>query len=219
MKPVAVFLCDKTGIAAKPWADAGIECYCVDIDHSIRQDRKEGNINFVWGDVRSWRPPPRRRIVFVGAFPPCTHVAGSGARDFQKKRGFMLRDALETFEASCQAVAWSGAPGFVENPNGVLNGTLSIVPHIGKPHYRFDPWEYAGYLADPSTDAYTKDTGLWTFNGYVMPDKKPVDPIDGSKMHLLPPSDDRADLRSATPLGFSIANFIANCPADIRMAA
>ncbi|MDF3208407.1 MULTISPECIES: hypothetical protein [Mesorhizobium] len=127
----------------------------------------------------------------------------------------MLRDALETFEASCQAVAWSGAPGFVENPIGVL----SNIPHIGKPHYWFEPFQYAGYLADPSTDAYTKKTGLWTFNGFVMPPKKPVDPIDGSKMHLLPPSDDRADQRSATPAGFSLANFEANCPADLRKVA
>lgn len=59
MTPCAIFLCDKTGIAARPWADAGIECWCVDIDHSIRRERKRGNINFVWGDVRTWRPPPR----------------------------------------------------------------------------------------------------------------------------------------------------------------
>lgn len=215
MIPVAIFLCDNTGIAARPWAAAGIECWCVDVEHSIRRDRVEGNIHFVWGDVRSWRPPPRRRIIFVGAFPPCTHVAVSGARDYQKKRGAMLRDALETFEASCQAVAWSGAPGFVENPVGIL----SNIPHIGKPHYWFEPFQYAGYLADPSTDAYTKKTGLWTFNGFVMPPKKPVDPIDGSKMHLLPPSDDRADLRSATPAGFSLANFEANCPAEYRKVA
>lgn len=68
MTPCAIFLCDKTGIAAKPWADAGIECWCVDIGHSIRRPRKVGNINFVWGDVRTWRPPPwathrvRRRL-------------------------------------------------------------------------------------------------------------------------------------------------------------
>lgn len=58
MTPCAIFLCDKTGIAARPWADAGIECWCVDISHSIRRPRKVGNINFVWGDVRTWRPPP-----------------------------------------------------------------------------------------------------------------------------------------------------------------
>jgi hypothetical protein len=127
----------------------------------------------------------------------------------------MLRDALETFEASRQAVAWSGAPGFVENPVGVL----SSIPHIGKPDYWFDPSEYAGYLPDPSDEAYTKKTGLWTFNGFVMPPKRPVDAALGSKMWKLTPSDDRADQRSQTPLGFSIANFEANCPAEFRRIA
>lgn len=127
----------------------------------------------------------------------------------------MLRDALETFEAACQAVAWSGAPGFAENPVGVL----SSVPHIGKPDFWFPPSDYAGYHPEPDVDAYTKKTGLWTFNGFVMPEKRPMDPVQGSKMWRLTPSDDRADQRAATPLGFSIANFIANCPEDLQRAA
>lgn len=127
----------------------------------------------------------------------------------------MLRDAFETFEAACQAVAWSGAPGFVENPVGIL----SSVPHIGKPDVWFHPADYAGYHPEPDADAYTKKTGLWLFNGFVMPTKKPVDPVQGSKMWRMAPSDDRADQRSATPLGFSIAAFIANCPANLRTAA
>lgn len=215
MIPAAIFLCDKTGIAARPWAASGIECWCVDIDHSIRRDRHEGNINFVWGDVRSWAPPPGRRIVFVGAFPPCTHVAVSGARDFAKKRGLMLRDALETFEATRQAIAWCGAPGFVENPVGVL----SSIPHIGKPDFWFHPSDYAGYSPNSEADAYTKKTGIWAFNGFAMPVKRPVDPVHGSIMWRLTPSDDRADQRSATPVGFSIAIFEANCPAEFRRLA
>lgn len=213
---IAIFLCDKSGIAAEPWAAAGIECWCVDIEHSIRRDRKAGNINFVWGDVRSWHPPTSRRILFVGAFPPCTHVAVSGARDFARKRGIMLRDALETYEAACMAVAWSGAPGFVENPVGVLS---TIIPHVGKPDYWFHPSDYAGYLADPTQDAYTKKTGLKAFNGFVMPPRKPVEPVQGSRMHLLTPSDDRADLRSATPAGFALATFLANCPVEFQRKA
>ena len=110
LPPIAVFLCDKTGRAAEPWAAAGIECFCVDVQHSIRKDRREGLINFVWGDARSWTPPAGRRIVFVAAFPPCTHVAVSGSRDFNTKRGGMLRDALETFEACRQAARHGPAP-------------------------------------------------------------------------------------------------------------
>lgn len=83
----AIFLCDLTGTMARPWAAAGIECWCVDTQHSIRRERAENGINFVWGDVRSWCPPEKLEIVFVAAFPPCTHVAVSGARDFATKGG------------------------------------------------------------------------------------------------------------------------------------
>jgi hypothetical protein len=43
-----------------------------------------------------------------------------------------------------------------------------------------------------------------------MPPKNRVEPIEGSKMHLLPPSAERANLRSATPEGFAQAVFEAN---------
>jgi hypothetical protein len=85
--PIAIFLCDLTGNMARPWAEAGIECYCVDTQHSIRRERIEGNIHFVWGDARTWRPPENRTIIFVAAFPPCTHITGAGARDFATKGG------------------------------------------------------------------------------------------------------------------------------------
>ena len=205
----AVFLCDLTGHMAMPWAEAGYECWCVDVQHSIRRERVEGRVHFVWGDARTWTPPAGLDIRFVAAFPPCTHVAGSGARDFATKRGQMLRDALETFEACRQAAAWSGAPYMVENPVGVLSG----IPHIGKPDHYFDPWEYAALCAE---DNYTKKTCLWTGNGFVMPPRQPApwlgEPDD--RIHKAPPTDDRADIRSATPLGFARAVFAANASGD-----
>lgn len=212
MKPIAIFLCDLTGNMAKPWASAGIECYCVDTQHSIRRERIEGNIHFVWGDARTWRPPENRAIIFVAAFPPCTHITVAGARDFATKGGAMLRDALETFEACRQAAAWSGAPFMIENPVGVL----SSVPHIGKPNHYFHPHDYTAY--EPS-DNYTKKTCLWTGNGFVMPAParlarlgKPDD-----RIHKCPPSENRADIRSATPMGFARAIFHANAPKSVAL--
>lgn len=43
-----------------------------------------------------------------------------------------------------------------------------------------------------------------------MPRKNPVPATMGSKMHFLPPTPDRANLRSATPEGFAQAVFEAN---------
>jgi len=212
MIDAAIFLCDLTGNMARPWAEAGVECWCVDIEHSIRRDRQElvgrGVINFVWGDVRSWRPPEGRRIVFGAAFTPCTHQAVCGARDFIKKGGYMLRDGLEMFEAGRQVLAWSGAPYCCENPVGVL----SSVPHIGKPDHYFDPCDYTGWC---EADNYTKKTCLWVGNGFVMPPKRKALNLAApdDRIHKAPPSDDRADIRSETPMGFSVATFHANAPA------
>jgi hypothetical protein len=205
MIDAAIFLCDLTGIMARPWAEAGIRCYCVDVQHSIRRDRVEGNIHFLWGDVRTWRPPEGVRVIFGAAFTPCTHVAGSGARDFEKKGGYMLRDALECFEAGRQVLAWSGAPYMAENSVGVL----SSIPHIGKPDHYFHPWQYAALC---EADNYTKKTCVWSGNGFVMPEPRPApwlgEPDD--RIHKATPSDDRSDIRSATPLGFARAVFAAN---------
>jgi hypothetical protein len=207
MIDAAIFLCDVTGIAARPWAEAGIRCYCVDIQHSIRADRIEGNIHYVWGDVRSWAPPSGIRPVFGVSFTDCTHVAGSGARDFIKKRGFMLRDSLEHFEAARQSFEWAGIPYMQENSVGVL----SNIPHIGKPDHYFHPHEYTGWCEE---DNYTKKTCVWSGNGFVMPPKNPApwlsEPDD--RIHKATPGDDRADFRSASPLGFHRAMFAANRP-------
>jgi len=210
MTAAAIFLCERSGNMAKPWAEAGIECWCVDIQHSIRVPRKEGLINFVWGDARTWRPPHGVRPIFVAAFSPCTHVAGSGARDWETKGGQMLRDALEIFEACRQAAAWSGVPYMLENPVGLL----SSIPHIGKPDHYFHPWHYTAF--EP-TDNYTKKTCLWTGNGFVMPPMATDPALAGIKpddrIHKATPGDDRADERSETPMGFARAVFAANRPA------
>jgi hypothetical protein len=204
MTDACIFLCEQSGAMAEPWAEAGYECFCVDTAHSIRRDRRKGRINFVWGDARSWCPPSGLRIIFLAAFPPCTHVAGSGARDWQKKGHFMLTDALELFTACQTAARYAQCPYMIENPVGALS------KHMGMPDLSFDPCDYAGYADDPAAEAYTKRTCLWTGGGFIMPEPRRVEPVLGSKMHLMAPSDNRADDRSLTPQGFSRAVYLAN---------
>lgn len=101
MTPAVISLCDLTGNAVKPWAEAGYDCFCVDIQHSIRCDRVvqvgAGRIHYVWGDVRSWTPPRGFRPVFGMSFTECTHVAGSGARDWHatETAANELRDKMD----------------------------------------------------------------------------------------------------------------------------
>lgn len=83
-------------------------------------------------------------------------------------------------------------------------------------HITFDPCDYAGYPGGKN-DTYTKKTCLWTGGGFIMPPPKLLEPVQGSRMHRLPPSPERANLRSATPMGFARAVFEANRP-DRRLA-
>jgi len=73
----------------------------------------------------------------------------------------------------------------------------------------FDPCDYGGYLMPPG-DAYTKRTCLWTGGGFVLPAKRGIAPVEGSRMHRLPPGPERANRRSETPLGFARTVFAAN---------
>lgn len=208
----AIFLCDKTGNMARPWAEAGYGCWCVDVQHSIRRDRVEhvgaGVIRYVWGDARSWHPPDRLEIDFFAAFPPCTELTCTGARDFQKKRGWMLADAVQIFDSCLMAAVFSGAPFMLENP-----ATSRLNTHRRPPDYVFHPWEYAGYLPDIQVDNTSKKTGLWTGNGFVMPEKRPAPEPHRQDCWMATPTDnpnDRADERSVTPMGFARAVFLAN---------
>lgn len=206
-RDVCIFLCSKTNIMAKPWAEAGYQCYCVDVQHSIRRDRAEqvgqsgGTIHYVWGDVRSWLPPiDPARIAFMFAFPPCTHLSLSGARDYRKKAGWCLADALQIFDSCMLACRYSGAPFGVENPKSRLS------THRRAPDHKFQPWNYG--------DLWLKETWLWTGNGFKMPPFLHASQPDGvtAKIWLASPSDDRADIRSETPPGFARAVYEANRP-------
>jgi hypothetical protein len=220
-KPVMISMCDKSGIMARPWAEAGFVCICVDIQHSIRATAKSrhkvdkfeggGEIHYVFGDARSWTPLHfvgdfflQYNIAFVACFPVCTHVAGSGSQDYSNKRGKpmkdipLLMDALSLFNSCEQIASWSGAPYMCENPVGVLP------THHRKPDYYFQPWNYG--------DLWSKKTCLWTGNGFVMPkfiyETEPPGVVE--KIWLASPGEGRADERSETPTAFARAVFESN---------
>jgi hypothetical protein len=205
-RSVVISLCDYTGVMVRPWADAGYRCICVDTQHPMRSDRVEGNITYTWGDVRSWCLPEDTEVAILFAFPPCTDVAVSGARDFRKKRNVLLRDALELFAACEQVASFCGAPYMIENPVGKFSS------HMGSPTHTFDPCDYAGYDGGEN-DLYTKKTCLWTGGGFAMPEPKRREPTQGSIVtygKISSPSPERQNLRSATPAGFAQAVFEAN---------
>jgi hypothetical protein len=174
-------LCDRTGEWPRPYREAGYDVISLDLQRGE--------------DVRLLRItdlPPVRGIL---AAPPCTEFASSGARWWASKGDQALLEGLSVVDA-CLRVVHVLAPLWwaLENPVGRLRD------YIGPPTYAFDPCDYG--------DPYTKRTQLWgRFNA---PRLAPVEPSQGSKMHLLSPSADRADLRSVTPPGFARAFFASN---------
>lgn len=157
--------------------------------------RKARNPAEVGADMLEWLPP-RENVTFAAFFPPCTDVAVSGARWFKDKGIGALINALRLFEISVKLAEWTQAPYMIENP------VSTISTYWRKPDYMFDPCDYG--------DPYTKKTCLWVGNGFKMPWKSRVEPIKGSKMHLIPPCSERANMRSKTPEGFARAVFEAN---------
>jgi hypothetical protein len=196
-------LCDRTGIMLEPWAKAGFDCIAVDLQH--KGSTKRRGINFVGADVRYWLPPPRRYAI-VFAFPPCTNVAVSGARWFQEKGINGLTESLEVFESCRRICEWSEAPWMIENPVSTLSS------YWRKPDFFFDPCDYGGWH-DPPTDHYAKKTSVWAGGGFRRPHKRPVEPLHTSRrIHNLPRTPDRGDIRSITPRGLAMAVFAANSP-------
>ena len=202
--PIVLSLCDRTGNMVKPWVDAGYRCIAVDLQHPEGSTERDG-IEYVGADVTTYLPP-LGTYAAVFAFPPCTHLAVSGARWFADKGLSALHQAIGLVHACRRICEWSGAPYLVENPISTLS------TYWRKPDHIFNPCDFGGYIS-PTTDPYTKKTCLWTGGGFIMPDKRPVAPTLGSKMHMLPPSADRANLRSETPMGFAQAVFEVNVPA------
>jgi hypothetical protein len=183
---------DYTTNMAKPWAEAGYTCLCVDTRHPYGWT-VEGNIIKIRADVLSWTPP--YDASFAAFFPPCTDVAASGARWFKDKGIGSLIRALQLFERSVQIAQDLDCPYMIENP------VSTVSTYWRKPDHMFHPYDYG--------DPYPKKTCLWTGGGFVMPSKTPVAPTD-DRIHQMPQSPNRAEKRSATPMGFAKAVYHAN---------
>lgn len=124
----------------------------------------------------------------VLAFPPCTHLAVSGARYFeQKRRDGRQQAAIDFFmrfaNCDCPRVA-------IENPVGIMS------THYRKPDQIIQPWQFG--------HGETKATCLWLKG---LPPLMPTDIVDGREQRVwkMPPSPDRAKLRARTYVGIARA--------------
>lgn len=214
-RKIVISLCDLTGNFTKPWQDAGYDVVLVDPQHGesateqISRDGQkivrlaetvEGAMDFLGRVIRN------RDIAFVAGWPPCTDMAVSGARWFASKREvdphFQTRAVMVAEQ--CRTIArLSGAPYLIENPVSILSSVF------GSPDHIFNPSDYTGW--EPA-DNYTKRTCLWTGNGFVMPVPQRDESLGApdNRIHFASPGPERANFRSATPMGFARAVFNAN---------
>lgn len=208
MPNLVVSLYDKTGEMVRPWVEAGRIALIVDQQHPPGLTTEDGRLWRLNVDLRNPFVLPEGlpafdRIEFVAAFPPCDHLAVSGARWFKGKGLRMLALAVDLFATAADFCEASGAPYQIENP------VSTISTYWRKADHTFHPWQYAGLAPQ---DNYTKTTCLWTGGGFIMPRPEPdlfgAEPDD--RIHKAPPGPERANFRSATPSGYARAVFNAN---------
>jgi hypothetical protein len=214
---IALSLFDFTGESLKPWLAAGFECHIVDLQHPEETStRADGMITHNW-DLSTLPHGEFLKlmegddVVFMSAYPSCQHLAVSGSRWMAGKGLRALQQSIGLFATSTEAAALFGCAYYIENP-------VSTISTYWRPSdYDWNPCDYSGYADEPITEDYTKSTHIWCGNGFVMPPKKRMDDMfdmmdmpDQKYIHHQAPGPERANIRSATPSGWSRAVFMAN---------
>ncbi len=120
------------------------------------------------------------------AFPPCTHLAVSGARWFknkQKEQEKAIGFFLHLVNAPIPKIG-------IENPIGIMS------TQYRKPDQIIQPWQFG--------HGETKATCLWLKN---LPKLMPTNIVSGreNRIHTMSPSPDRGRLRSITYQGIADA--------------
>jgi site-specific DNA-cytosine methylase len=136
------------------------------------------------GDVRDVLIPGAWDLLI--AFPPCTHLAVSGARWFKDKRteqAEALRFVRMLLDAPVPHIA-------LENPVSIISS------HVRKPDQTFQPWQFG--------HGEVKRTCLWLKG---LPKLQPTDIVDGREARVwkMGPSPDRWRERSRTFQGVADA--------------
>ena len=122
------------------------------------------------------------------AFPPCTHLAVSGARWFEEKqKDGRQQKGIDFFMRMVNAPINRIV---VENPVSIMSTVYR------KPDQIIQPWQFG--------HGETKATCLWLKN---LPKLKPTNIVEGRKQRIwkMPPSKNRTKLRSRTFPGIAKA--------------
>jgi hypothetical protein len=122
--------------------------------------------------------------------PPCTHTAVSGAKHFAAK----WADGRQACGVAFALRLWRS---LAHVPRVVMEQPVSILSSLWrKPDQIIQPWQFG--------HGETKATCLWLRG---LPKLEPTNIVDGrdARIHKMPPSPDRARLRSETYAGVAEA--------------
>ena len=173
--------CEESQAVTIKFRELGVEAYSCDIE-PCSGGHPEWHIQ---GDAV---PLLDKHWDAIIAFPPCTHLAVSGAKWFaEKRRDGRQQQAIDFFmlfaDSKCERIC-------IENPIGIMSSIWR------KPDQIIQPWQYG--------HGETKATCLWLKG---LPKLKPTNIVSGRENRIwkMPPSPYRAKLRSKTFSGVASA--------------
>lgn len=169
--------CEFSGIVRDAFLAKGHNAWSCDL---LASERPGSHLQ---GDVLSVL---RNEWDLMIAFPPCTHLAVSGARWFKEKR-----------QEQSAAIAFVGALMAADVPRIAIENPIGILStHIRKPDQIIQPWQFG--------HGEIKATCLWLKN---LPLLQPTNIVEGrrARVHREPPSPDRWKNRSRTLQGIADA--------------
>jgi hypothetical protein len=173
--------CEESQAVTKEMRALGVEAYSCDIE-PCSGGRPEWHLQRDVFEVinQGWD--------MMIAFPPCTHLAVSGAKHFeQKRKDGRQQHSIDFFLKLANANIPKMA---IENPIGIMSTIYR------KPDQIIQPWQFG--------HGETKSTCLWLKN---LPKLIPTEIVIGREQRIwrLPPGPDRAKLRSKTYPGIAKA--------------
>ena len=181
--------CEESQAVTREMRAIGLEAYSCDI-LPCSGGFPEWHIH---GDVI---PLLKQQWDMIIAFPPCTHLASSGAKWFtQKISDGRQKQGIDFFmlfaNAKCNRIA-------IENPIGIMSSVWR------KPDQIIQPWMF-GHPESKATCLWLKNLPKLKETNNVFDTFKSLPRNKQQRIHYLTPSKERSKLRSKTFSGIAIA--------------
>ena len=181
--------CEESQAVTKEFRRLGHEAYSCDIEPCSGGHPE-------WHLQQDVLPLLKKEWDMIIAFPPCTHLAVSGAAWFeQKRKDGRQQQGVDFFvafaEAPCEKIA-------IENPIGIMSTVWR------KPDQIIQPYQF-GHKERKATCLWLKGLLLLKPTNDVYEEMMMLPKNKRERLHYLPPSPERAKLRSKTFPGIAKA--------------